>query len=123
MRLALSGGGTGGHVYPALSIAQAVERELPSGETLDLLYLGSSGGAESDIVQRAGLALRSITAAPIRGRMPWEMARTRVRSQSARGRPGASSEFKPQVVLSTAVTPIPGGPGGVLAASRSPCTC
>ncbi|HET8944279.1 MAG TPA: UDP-N-acetylglucosamine--N-acetylmuramyl-(pentapeptide) pyrophosphoryl-undecaprenol N-acetylglucosamine transferase [Dehalococcoidia bacterium] len=102
MRLALSGGGTGGHVYPALSIAEAVERELPSGETLDVLYIGSSGGAESDLVRHAGLALRSITAAPIRGRMPWEMAANAGKiAIGARQARGLLSEFRPQVVLST----------------------
>ncbi len=102
MRLALSGGGTGGHVYPALSIAQAMERELPPGDKLDILYIGSSGGAESEIVQRAGLALRSITAAPIRGRMPWEMAANAGKiALGARQARGILSEFMPQVVLST----------------------
>lgn len=102
MKLALSGGGTGGHVYPALSIAQALERELPHGDRLDILYIGSSGGAESEIVQRAGLSLRSITAAPIRGRMPWEMAanagKIAIGTRQARG---ILAEFMPQVVLST----------------------
>lgn len=102
MRLALSGGGTGGHVYPALSIAEAMERELPPGEKLDILYIGSSGGAESEIVQHAGIPLRSITAAPIRGRMPWEMAanagKMAIGAQQARS---ILSAFMPQVVLST----------------------
>jgi len=34
--LALSGGGTGGHVYPALSIAGALEKEVPAGEALEV---------------------------------------------------------------------------------------
>jgi UDP-N-acetylglucosamine--N-acetylmuramyl-(pentapeptide) pyrophosphoryl-undecaprenol N-acetylglucosamine transferase len=102
MRLALSGGGTGGHVYPALSIAKALERELPPGETLDILYIGSSGGAESDIVRRAGIALRSITAAPIRGRMPWEMAANAGKIAVGAGQArGVLAEFLPQAVLST----------------------
>ena len=102
MRLALSGGGTGGHVYPALSIAEAMERELPTGEKLDILYIGSSGGAESEIVQHAGVALRSITAAPIRGRMPWEMAANAGKmALGARQARRILADFMPQVVLST----------------------
>lgn len=102
MRLALSGGGTGGHVYPALSIARALERELPPGSNLDILYIGSSGGAEGEIVQRAGLPLRSITAAPIRGRMPWEMAtNTGKIAVGVRQARGILAEFVPQVLLST----------------------
>ena len=72
MRLALSGGGTGGHVYPALSITAALERELPPGERLELLYLGSTGGAEAELVKRAGIPFRPIASAPKRGGRPGE---------------------------------------------------
>ena len=102
MRLALSGGGTGGHVYPALSIAQAVQRELAPGEKLEMLYVGSKGGAEAEIVERAGLAFRGISAGPIRGRMPWEIvqnsAKVALGTKQARA---VLREFMPQVVLST----------------------
>ena len=102
MRLALSGGGTGGHVYPALSIAAALQRELPTGESLDVLYIGSAGGAEGELVSRAGITLRSITAAPIRVRMPWEMATNAGKiAIGARQARGILSDFLPQVVLST----------------------
>jgi UDP-N-acetylglucosamine--N-acetylmuramyl-(pentapeptide) pyrophosphoryl-undecaprenol N-acetylglucosamine transferase len=101
MRLVLSGGGTGGHVYPALAVAQAVRRGLPAGEPFDVLYVGA-GGQESDIVKRAGFAMRQVSAAPIRGRMPWEMAanggKIAVGVQQARTILG---EFRPSVVLST----------------------
>ena len=46
MRLVLSGGGTGGHVYPALSVAAAVREQLPADETLDLLYVGTMAGID-----------------------------------------------------------------------------
>jgi UDP-N-acetylglucosamine--N-acetylmuramyl-(pentapeptide) pyrophosphoryl-undecaprenol N-acetylglucosamine transferase len=102
MRLALSGGGTGGHVYPALSIAQALGRELPAGEPLELLYVGSEGGPETEIVQREGLPMRMIASAPIRGKMPWEMAANaaRIALGVKQGR-DLLSEFQPQAVLST----------------------
>ncbi|HLC28660.1 MAG TPA: undecaprenyldiphospho-muramoylpentapeptide beta-N-acetylglucosaminyltransferase [Dehalococcoidia bacterium] len=102
MRLALSGGGTGGHVYPALSIAGALGRDLPPGESLEVLYLGSASRAEAEIVQHAGIRLRTIPAAPIRGRMPWEMATNA--AKIAIGLAEARSvlrEFRPKAVLST----------------------
>jgi len=102
MRLVLSGGGTGGHVYPALSVAEAMRSMLPPGETLDLLYVGSSAGGEGAIVEREGIAFTGVSAAPIRGRMPWQMATNAVKigagSRQARTILG---DFKPQVVLST----------------------
>lgn len=101
MRLVLSGGGTGGHVYPALAVAQAVRRGLPAGEPFDVLYVGA-GGQETDIVQRAGFDMREVSAAPIRGRMPWQMAanggKIGVGIQQARR---ILNEFHPSVVFST----------------------
>lgn len=102
MRLALSGGGTGGHVYPALSIAEALELGLPKGDNLDVLYVGSTSRAEAEIVEHAGIRLRAVPAAPIRGRMPWEMAAGAVKigMGTAQAR-GILREFNPQAVLST----------------------
>ncbi|MDO8614766.1 MAG: undecaprenyldiphospho-muramoylpentapeptide beta-N-acetylglucosaminyltransferase [Dehalococcoidia bacterium] len=102
MRLALSGGGTGGHVYPALSIAEALEHELRPGEKLEVLYVGSRGGAEAQLVERAGFPFRAISAAPIRGRLPWEMAANTVKiAAGARQARQVLRDFAPQVVLST----------------------
>ncbi len=101
MRLVLSGGGTGGHVYPALAIAQAVRDVLPGGEDLNVLYVGA-GGQESDIVTRAGFAMEQVSAAPIRGRMPWEMAGNAGKiAAGVRQARKVLSDFHPQVVLST----------------------
>jgi len=102
MRLALSGGGTGGHVYPALSIAGALERALPPGETLELLYLGSANGAEAGLVGRAGISFRPIASAPIRGRLPWEIAANAVKlgAGTVQAR-NILHEFRPQVALAT----------------------
>lgn len=101
MRLVLSGGGTGGHVYPALAVAQALRRELPASDPLDVLYIGS-GGQEAGIVERAGFPLRRVSSAPIRGRLPWQMAanggKIALGVQQARG---VLAEFRPQVVFST----------------------
>lgn len=102
MRLAMCGGGTGGHVYPALSIASALERELAPEEKLEPLYLGSDKGAEGELVHRANIPLREVSAGPIRGRSPWELARNAGRMaagvQQARK---ALKSFGAQVVLST----------------------
>ncbi len=102
MKLALSGGGTGGHVYPALAIAAAAGGQLSPGERLELLYLGSADGAETQLVERAGIPFRPIASAPIRGRRPWEMAGNALRlatgvAQARR----ILTEFAPQALLST----------------------
>ncbi len=102
MRLVLSGGGTGGHVYPALSVAEAVRELLPDGESLDLLYVGTLTGNESQIVERTAIPFRGVSAAPIRGRLPWQMAANAAKiATGVRQARTILGDFEPQVVLST----------------------
>lgn len=58
MRLLISGGGTGGHIYPALAIAGGFVQRYPGS---DVLYVGTGRGLEADIVPRAGLAFKTVT--------------------------------------------------------------
>src|SRR6202165_5544505 len=57
MRLLISGGGTGGHVLPALAVAQAFRAEHPAGA---LLMLGRAGGLEERLGAAAGLELETV---------------------------------------------------------------
>jgi len=57
MKIILSGGGTGGHIYPALAIAGELKERLPG---IQLLYVGTPAGMESRIVPEAGLAYTSL---------------------------------------------------------------
>ncbi len=61
MRLLVSGGGTGGHVYPALAIARAVVEAQPGTK---VLYVGTARGLEAGIVPKEGLTFETI---PSRG--------------------------------------------------------
>ncbi len=51
MKVVISGGGTGGHIYPALAIARGIQERLPD---TDILYVGTREGLESKIVPAAG---------------------------------------------------------------------
>ena len=57
MRLIVTGGGTGGHIYPALSIAQALQKRFPDGE---ILYIGTKKGLESQVVPSVGIPFRTV---------------------------------------------------------------
>lgn len=58
MRYLITGGGTGGHIYPALSIAAALKQIDPAAE---LLYLGTAHGREATLVPREGLPFVTIS--------------------------------------------------------------
>ncbi len=75
MTVILAGGGTGGHVYPALAVADAIRNAVPGSE-VDLVYLGTAHGLEADLVPRTGIAFHTMKAGGIRGRGPFGVARS-----------------------------------------------
>ncbi len=56
MRAILAGGGTGGHVIPALAIAQALRERYAA----EILFIGTSRGIENRLVPAAGFSLRLV---------------------------------------------------------------
>ncbi|MBK6909774.1 MAG: undecaprenyldiphospho-muramoylpentapeptide beta-N-acetylglucosaminyltransferase [bacterium] len=65
MRIVLCGGGTGGHVFPALAIGEALRA---ADHAVDLHYLGTAEGIESRLVPQAGEKLHHIAAGGIVGK-------------------------------------------------------
>ncbi|NLP30170.1 MAG: undecaprenyldiphospho-muramoylpentapeptide beta-N-acetylglucosaminyltransferase [Clostridiales bacterium] len=59
MRVIISGGGTGGHIYPAIAIADKIKRKNRSAE---ILFVGTKRGMEKDIVPKYGYDIRFISA-------------------------------------------------------------
>ena len=51
MRVIISAGGTGGHIYPALAIANKIKEK---DKTSKILYIGTTNRMEKDIVPKAG---------------------------------------------------------------------
>jgi len=58
MRVILSGGGTGGHINPALAIAKEIQRREPDSE---ILFCGGKGGLEEQLVPREGFRLETFS--------------------------------------------------------------
>ncbi len=63
MRVLLTGGGTGGHVYPALAIAEIIKRNHPDSE---IAFVGTEKGIENKLVPKAGYPLYHINIQGIR---------------------------------------------------------
>lgn len=57
MRIIMSGGGTGGHIYPAITIVRAIQKYIPSCE---VLFIGTQQGLEADIIPQEGFEIRMI---------------------------------------------------------------
>src|SRR6266568_1718866 len=68
MRILVSGGGTGGHIYPALAVAKQL-REVYQAE---ILYLGSDDGLETELAPAAGFPLATVKAGKLRRYLSWE---------------------------------------------------
>lgn len=62
-------GGTGGHIYPALAIADTIKRKHPEAE---ILFIGTKAGMENQIVPANGYPIKSIDAAGINRKKIWK---------------------------------------------------
>lgn len=78
-RILMVAGGTGGHVFPALVVAEELrarsEKAPPSGVRFDIEFLGSTRALESRLIPAAGFPLRAVAAAGLKGIGGWQKLR------------------------------------------------
>lgn len=60
MRFIIAGGGTGGHIFPAIAIANAIKELQPAAE---MLFVGAEGKMEMEKVPQAGYTIKGLTIA------------------------------------------------------------
>ncbi|GGO63804.1 UDP-N-acetylglucosamine--N-acetylmuramyl-(pentapeptide) pyrophosphoryl-undecaprenol N-acetylglucosamine transferase [Nonomuraea cavernae] len=65
LRLLITGGGTGGHTYPALTTLSAIQRRQVAH---DVLWVGTAGGLEARITAEHGIPFKAITTGKLRRR-------------------------------------------------------
>src|SRR6478672_11701301 len=53
----IAGGGTGGHIFPAIAIANAIKQQAPD---IDLLFVGAKGRMEMERVPQAGYKIKGL---------------------------------------------------------------
>ena len=66
-RIILSGGGTGGHIYPAVAVAEALRRRL--GDGVELLFVGAEGRMEMEKVPALGYRIVGLPIAGLQRRL------------------------------------------------------
>lgn len=99
MRVVLSGGGTGGHIYPALAVAHQCKTELPDSE---FLYIGGQNGLESKLVPKENIDFRAIDITGFKRKLSIENIKTVFRFiKGVRSSKKWLRQFKPNVVIGT----------------------
>ena len=98
LRVIVSGGGTGGHIFPAVSIANAIKRQHPEAE---ILFVGAQGRMEMQRVPAAGYKIEGL---PVRGlvRPLWSPKNIGVMMDFMKSKKMVKQiirDFKPQVAV------------------------
>ncbi|MBM3451757.1 MAG: undecaprenyldiphospho-muramoylpentapeptide beta-N-acetylglucosaminyltransferase [Bacteroidetes bacterium] len=96
-RVIISGGGTGGHIFPAIAVADEIKKRFP---TCHILFVGAEGKMEMERVPRAGYKIRGL---PIQGfqrkltlanlKLPFKILFSLLKARRI------IKQFKPQLVI------------------------
>ncbi|MFW5976368.1 MAG: undecaprenyldiphospho-muramoylpentapeptide beta-N-acetylglucosaminyltransferase [Bacillota bacterium] len=97
MKAIITGGGTGGHIYPAISVGNRLKEK-----GWELLYIGSENGLENKIVPENGINLETIEVAPLIRKISLQLFKTFYKSsrgyfQSRK----IIKKFNPDIVFGT----------------------
>ncbi len=96
-RIILSGGGTGGHIYPAVSVAEVLKRRY--GDDVEILFVGAEGKMEMRIIPGLGYRIAGLPIAGLQRKLslrnlalPMHVLRSLCRARSV------IKEFRPDIV-------------------------
>lgn len=99
MRVIFAGGGTGGHLYPGLAIARAMQRLDPGVEPF---FIGARRGIERNVLPEAGFPFELLDLHPLYRSRPWENWKTVRGAFSAWRKLGTiASKARPACVVGT----------------------
>lgn len=71
LKVIISGGGTGGHIFPAVSIAKYLQKIYPD---IEILFVGAKGRMEMEKVPQAGFKIVGLDIAGIQRKIDWRNA-------------------------------------------------
>jgi UDP-N-acetylglucosamine--N-acetylmuramyl-(pentapeptide) pyrophosphoryl-undecaprenol N-acetylglucosamine transferase len=69
MKVIISAGGTGGHIFPAIAVADELRRRDPS---VQILFVGAKGKMEMERVPKAGYAIEGLWISGFQRRLTWQ---------------------------------------------------
>lgn len=103
IKILLTGGGTGGHVFPAIAIADALRRLKPE---VDILFVGAQGRMEMERVPMAGYPIEGLNIAGLQRGLSWTSVRRNLSFpfklfNSSLKAKRILNRFKPDVVIGT----------------------
>jgi UDP-N-acetylglucosamine--N-acetylmuramyl-(pentapeptide) pyrophosphoryl-undecaprenol N-acetylglucosamine transferase len=93
----IAGGGTGGHIFPAIAIANAIKHKVPSAE---ILFIGAQGKMEMEKVPQAGYEIKGLDITGFNRSsllknisLPWKLIKSFIQVRTI------FSQFKPTAVI------------------------
>lgn len=103
MRVLFAGGGTAGHINPALAIAGYLREREPDAQ---ILYIGAKGGMEERLVPAAGFDFKSITISGFQRKLSWKNLKRNMKTvvhvfTSTKESRSILREFKPDICVGT----------------------
>lgn len=99
MKILVTGGGTGGHIYPALSLINEIKNKQKDAE---FLYVGTTKGLESRIVPSKGIPFETIEIQGLKRSLSFENVRTfYLFMKSLSEAKKIIKKFQPDIVLGT----------------------
>ncbi len=97
MKVIISGGGTGGHIYPAIAIANALKTKVCN---IDILFIGAKGRMEMEKIPEAGYNIKGLWISGLQRRLtfknllfPFKVILSLIKARSI------INDFKPDVVI------------------------
>lgn len=73
MRVVISAGGTGGHIYPAIAIINKIKEEEPNSE---FLYIGTTNRMEKDLIPNLGIRYEGLEVSGLKRKITLENLKT-----------------------------------------------
>ena len=99
MKILFTGGGTGGHVYPAIAMAGTIKAKFPDAE---IAFVGTPAGIENKICQREGYPVYHVDIMGVRRSLSPKNIKVLYRIATAPGKAKKIiDEFKPDAVIGT----------------------